>query len=159
MKIALIVIVAVPVAVLLVGAALPKGHVASRSIVVKHDPQSVYAVVRDIASQPQWRSDVQRMEMLGATSFREHGKHGAVTYAIDEDQPPHKLVTRIVDQNLGYSGRWTYAFDAAPEGTRVTITENGEVSNLLFRFMSRFVFGHTATIEKYLSALEAKMRA
>ena len=33
------------------------------------------------------------------------------------------------------------------------ITENGEVYNPLFRFMSRFVFGHTATIDKYLEDL------
>lgn len=31
-------------------------------------------------------------------------------------------------------------------GTRVTITENGEVYNPLFRFVSRFLMGHTSTI-------------
>ena len=38
-------------------------------------------------------------------------------------------------------------------GTRVTIREDGEVSNVLFRFMSRYVFGHTATMDSYLTAL------
>jgi hypothetical protein len=29
----------------------------------------------------------------------------------------------------------------------------GEVSNALFRFMSRYIFGHTATLDAYLSSL------
>jgi hypothetical protein len=35
----------------------------------------------------------------------------------------------------------------------VRITEDGEVYNPIFRFMSRFVFGHTHTMDAYLRAL------
>jgi hypothetical protein len=35
----------------------------------------------------------------------------------------------------------------------LTIVERGKVRNPIFRFLSRFVFGHTATIESYLSSL------
>ena len=38
-------------------------------------------------------------------------------------------------------------------GTRVRITEDGEVSNVIFRFMSRYVFGQTATLDAYLTSL------
>jgi hypothetical protein len=38
-------------------------------------------------------------------------------------------------------------------GTRVTIREDGEVSNVIFRFMSRYVFGQTATMDGYLNSL------
>jgi hypothetical protein len=31
------------------------------------------------------------------------------------------------------------------------ITEDGEVYNPVFRFVSRFVMGHTATMDKYLA--------
>jgi hypothetical protein len=88
--------------------------------------------------------------------FREHGKQGAVTYDLIEDRPNEKIVTRIADQDLGYSGSWTYTLQSEAGGTRLEITEAGEVSNILFRFMSRFVFGHTGTIEKYLAALARK---
>jgi hypothetical protein len=44
-------------------------------------------------------------------------------------------------------------FAAENGGTRVRITEDGEVSNVVFRFMSQYVFGHTATIDGYLSSL------
>ena len=157
MKIALIVVAAVVVlivAVVAIGAALPKQHSASRSMIVKSSPDVVYGMVRDFASHARWRPDVQKIDILSASQFREHASHGVVTYSIDDDQPGRRLVTRIVDKDLGYSGSWTYLFEGVPEGTRVTITENGEVSNVVFRFMSRFVFGHATTMEKYLAALQ-----
>jgi len=43
-------------------------------------------------------------------------------------------------------------------GTRVRITEHGEVYNPVFRVLSRFVFGHTATLEEFLGNLERKLR-
>jgi hypothetical protein len=63
------------------------------------------------------------------------------------------MITRIRDTDLGYSGQWTYTFAAENSGTRVTIRENGEVSNVIFRFLSRYVFGHTATMDSYLTSL------
>ena len=145
----------------LIGAGLPKAHVATRSVRIGRPRQEVYAVVRDFASAPSWRSDVQRVEMLtlagGKGGFREHGKHGSVTYELSEDVPNERMVTRIMDTNLGYSGNWTYTFADEAGGTRVTITENGEVSNVIFRFMSRYMFGHTATIDLYLTSLSKRL--
>ena len=88
--------------------------------------------------------------------FREEGKNGTVNYELAEDVPPSRMVTRILDTDLGYGGKWTYVFTAENGGTRVTITEDGEVSNVLFRFMSRYVFGQTATLDGYLTPLAKK---
>jgi hypothetical protein len=63
------------------------------------------------------------------------------------------MVTRIRDTDLGYAGQWTYTFAAENGGTRITIQEDGEVSNVFFRFMSRYIFGHTATLDAYLKSL------
>ena len=148
------------VAVLVIGAVLPKNHVASRQIVLHRSPDEVYQIVRDFGAAPTWRSDLERVEMIATTDnqvrFREHGEQGAITYDLVEDHPGERIVTRIADLDLGYSGTWTYTFTNEAGGTRVQITEAGEVSNILFRFLSRFVFGHTGTIEKYLAALGKK---
>ena len=144
-------------AIALIGSKLPKGHVASRSVFLHQSPQSVYAVIRDFGSATTWRTDVKRIDVEpqagGPLRFREEGKNGIVNYELTEDLPAERMVTRILDTNLGYSGRWTYVFAAENGGTRVTITEDGEVSNVLFRFMSRYVFGHTATLDGYLTSL------
>jgi|SRR5688572_22624726 len=143
--------------VALIGSRLPKSHVASRSILLHKSPQEVYAVVRDFGSAPQWRSDVKQMEVEappgGPVYFREVGKNDTINYELVEDIPGQRMVTRIRDTNLGYAGQWTYLFAAENNGTRVTIREDGEVSNVIFRFMSRYVFGHTATIDSYLTSL------
>ena len=138
----------------LIGSRLPKTHVASRSILLRQSPQNVYAVVRDFGSAPKWRSDIKQVEVeAGSVYFREIGKNDTINYELVEDVPAQRMVTRIRDADLGYSGQWTYLFAAENGGTRVTIREDGEVSNVLFRFMSRYVFGHTATIDSYLTSL------
>ena len=143
--------------VALLGSRLPKTHVASRSILLHRSPQDVYAVARDFASAPTWRTDVKQIEIQprsdGPLHFREEGKNGTINYELAEDVPAQRMVTRILDTDLGFSGQWTYMFAAENGGTRVTIREDGEVSNVLFRFMSRYVFGHTATIDSYLTSL------
>lgn len=154
------VVFALIIAVLLIGAFLPKSHVASRQIVLHRSPDEVYQTVRDFAAAPNWRPDLERVEMVATADnqvrFREHGTQGTITYDLIEDRPGEKIVTRIADLDLGYSGSWTYIFTKEAEGTRVQITEAGEVSNILFRFVSRFIFGHTSSIEKYLTALGKK---
>lgn len=143
--------------VALIGSRLPKSHIASRSILLHRSPQDVYAVVRDFDSAPKWRSDVKQIEVDsragGPVYFREVGKHGTVNYELMEDVPGQRMVTRIRDTDLGYSGQWTYMFAPENGGTRVTIREDGEVSNVLFRFMSHYVFGQTSTIDSYLTSL------
>jgi hypothetical protein len=133
MKIALLILgslAALVAVVVIVGSLLPKAHTASRSAVVAKTPDAVYAYAH-----------------RRATDDRQ--------YEIVEEQPPRRLVTRVADKTLPYGGSWT--IDLAPEGngTRITITENGEVYNPVFRFVSRFVIGHTATIDKYLADLAA----
>ncbi len=163
MKILLIVVgafVALIALVLVIGALLPAKHVASREIVVRKAPGEVYAVIRDFAAAPGWRTDLKAVEMLepvdGRMRFRENSSNGIITYEAVEERANEKLITRIVDRDLGYFGSWTYELLPAESGTRVRITENGEVPNVLFRFMSRFVFGHTATMDTYLKALGRK---
>lgn len=143
--------------VALIGSRLPKAHVASRSILLRRPPHDVYAVVRDFDSAPKWRADVKRIDVDAQPGrpvyFREEGKNGTINYELVEDVPAQRMVTRIRDTDLGFSGQWTYSFTPENSGTRVTIREDGEVSNVLFRFMSRYVFGQTATIDSYLKSL------
>jgi uncharacterized protein YndB with AHSA1/START domain len=145
------------VVMLVIGARLNPNHVAARSIRLQRSPDDVYAVVRDFGQHPKWRSDVKSVELLGTVAgkfqFREHGSNGIVTYEVLDDVAGRRLVTRIVDQDLGYTGSWNYEFSPADGGTVLTITETGEVTNAFFRFMSRYVFGHTATIDAYLKSL------
>ena len=90
----------------------------------------------------------------GRVAWRESGKNDAISFAIEQAEPPRRLVTRITDKSLPFGGTWEYVVTGHGVGSRVRITEHGEVYNPVFRFMSRFVFGHTATMEKFLADLE-----
>ena len=70
-----------------------------------------------------------------------------------EFQPTHRFTVRIADAKLPFGGAWTYEIAAAPGGTAVTITENGDIRNPVMRFLSRFVFGQTSTMDGVLRAL------
>jgi hypothetical protein len=141
----------------IIGSRMPEGHTVSRSMRLNASPSDVYAVIRNFGESPRWRSDVKRVELLSADKFKEYGSQGTVTYQIVEDVPDRKIVTKIVDVDLGYSGSWECALEASNGGTMVTITERGVVSSPMFRFMSRYVFGHTATMDAYLKALTTKL--
>lgn len=73
--------------------------------------------------------------------------------AVTAFEPPHRLVLEIVATDLPYSGNWTWEITPSGSGALVTVTERGVVDNPIFRFLSRFVFGQTATMEAYLKAL------
>jgi len=145
----------------LVGADLPVKHSVSRSVSLKASPQQVWDV---ISGPPTWRPDVTRYEDLppreGHRVWIEYGKADSkMTYEVVESDPPQRLVTRIADPHLPFGGTWTYEIASAPGGATLTITENGEVYNPIFRFISRYVMGYTTTIDRYLKALETKLQS
>lgn len=159
LRITLIVLVSLAGLVALVfaiGAALPRAHTASRTVKLRQPPQAVWDTIRDVSQFPVWRDGVKSIEIqpgAGRFRWREVGPHGPITFELEDASPPSRIVTRIADPDLPYGGSWTYMLTAAPDGTQVTITENGEVRNPLFRFMSKFIFGHTATIDQFLRSL------
>ena len=146
----------------IIGLTLPKGHRASREMTFAAAPATVFAVIADVGRYPEWRPDVSRVELLPddgrGVLFREHGKHGAIPFRIEQSDPPSRMLTRIADTSLAFGGTWTYVLAPTPSGgTSLTITEDGEVYNPVFRFLSKVVFSQTATIEGYLAALRKKL--
>lgn len=164
MRIALYVVAGLAALVLLVvaiGYALPQGHVATREVTVAAPPEKLFALIGTPADYPKWRSDVDRVEVMppeaGKERFRELGDNGALLMRVDERVPNSRLVTVIADSTLPFGGKWTYELVPAANGTTLRITEDGQVYNPVFRFMSRFVFGHAATMEKYLADVQKAM--
>jgi hypothetical protein len=160
MKIAVIA-VGVPVGLALlvigIGALLPKEHTARRSALFKAAPERLFALI----DGPQtWRSGIKNYALLGMENGRkrweETDAHGqTICYEAVEREAPKLLRTRIVTEGLPYSGTWTLRLEPKEGATVLEITEQGEVYNPLFRFVSRFVIGQSGTIEKYIRDLAA----
>jgi len=152
-----IVLVVLVLGIVGVGYVLPRDHVVTRSAVIPAPPDSVWATITNPAAFPTWRTDVSEVELLqgdsGRVAWRETHGDDAVPVEVLVSEPPARLVTRIASDSLPFGGTWTYHLAATRGGSRVTITEAGSVYNPVYRFVSRFVMGHTSTMDAYLRAL------
>lgn len=144
-----------------VGWLTPLQHRAAGRVTVAAPPERVWEILTDVTAAPRWRSGLQRVEVLSAPGealvFREYGDAGEMSLEVIAATPPAQLVTRILDEDLGFGGTWTFELRAAPGGTVVEIREDGTIDSLLFRGMTRLFFSHTATIEAYLRDLAAHL--
>jgi uncharacterized protein YndB with AHSA1/START domain len=146
-------------AIVTIGWRLPVAHVASSAVQLSASSESVFALINKPEDYATWRPDVKNVEVMteqGATRFREEGSNGAILFEITERVPPLRLVTRIADKSLPFGGRWIYEVTPVPGGSELRITEEGEVYNPIFRFVSRFIMGHGSTIEAYLAAVKKR---
>ena len=155
----LAVIVAALLALIGVGLALPRGHVVARRVPLRRPPEEVWARVRDHAAEPGWRSKLDRVERLpdegGRERWREVSGRSALTFETVVAEAPRRLVRRLADEKLPFGGSWTIEVTGDGSGTVIAVTEHGEVKHPLFRVISRFVIGHTRTIDGYLRDLAA----
>ena len=157
MKITFIIIgivAAVIALVVVIGAMLPKHHIVTRSAFIKASPEQVFQL---ISGPPDWRTDLKTYSVIeegGKHIVRETDKHGqTVTYERIEYRQPTLLKTVIADPNLPFGGGWTWNVQPQNDGCLVTIIEDGEIYNPVFRFVSRFLIGYTRTIDDYLTRL------
>lgn len=159
--------ISVPVIVLLavlafiIGSLLPQHHSAQRTALLPQPPEKVWATITDIVGYPSWRKDVSKVELMAFNDsqhvWREQSEHGSsITYSADKWEPPRHLVTRIANKDLPFGGSWDYTIVPSGTGSTITITENGEIYNPIFRLMSR-IMGNTATIDSYLKSLKTKL--
>jgi hypothetical protein len=148
--------------IIAVGLSIPRQHVASRTLKTGQSPEIVWRVITDYGGQPAWRKDVKSVERLpdkgGHEVWREVYKQGSpITLETAEAVAPNRLVRIIADEGGPFSGRWEYEIKGdGAGGSNLTITERGEVPNPFFRFVSRFLIGHTYFMEKFQKDLAAK---
>src|SRR5262245_10104727 len=156
-----IALVALIAATVGIGALLPESHVVSRTQHYDSPPAQIWEAITNVEQFASWRPGLQSAERLapvaGRVRWREKMNGDALTMEVMESVEPSKLVTRIADEGLPFGGTWTFELKAATSGTDLTITENGEIYNPLFRFLARFILGYTDTMQKYQEGLAKKL--
>jgi hypothetical protein len=141
------------------GAMLPREHHATRKARFRVAPDALYAV---LMGPPEWRTGVRSYGELAAEDGRkrwwEEDTHGQkITYELVEATPPERLVTRISGRGLPFGGSWTFEImPASGGGSELRIREDGEIYNVIFRFLARFLFGYSGSVEGYLRDLGVK---
>src|SRR5262245_30153902 len=122
-------------AMFITGSTLPEHHLAtaSRDFTVSRD--TVWEILANFRQWPTWRTDLKEIRVKD-NEFTEVTANEEVMYRIEEFNPPERLVTRIATPDLPYGGSWTYELTPTDKGCTLTIMENGEVYNPMFRFIA-----------------------
>ena len=141
-----------------IGLFIAREHRATSTITLRQPPDSVWKVVRDIGGSPTWFPAMQKSERLpdraGHEVWRQKMGGFDVPIIVLESTPPQTLITQIDPKaRKAFGGTWTYQLAPDAAGTRISVTETGWISNPIFRFMSRFLFGYYGSLDGYLKAL------
>jgi hypothetical protein len=162
--------VAIVAIIAIIGALLPKEHVATRAAKFRESPDAVWSAITTFQDYPKWRPGLQSVEQLSTSSGHavwlertgtgwnaEEIPYQVVELVAPTGETPGRMVARIADPKLPFGGSWTYEVTASADGgTILRITERGEVYNPIFRFVSKFFMSQTKTMEVYLNALGKK---
>ncbi len=133
------------------GVMLPRSHRAAMSLKLAASPERVWSLISDMPKVPSWWPEVTGVVRREDGVWDQTIKGGwKMPLRVEDEAAPTRRVTRIADEDLPFGGIWT--FEIVPEGGGcvLTITEDGEVKNALFRAMS-LLMGHDKTIRSYLT--------
>ncbi len=144
-----------------VGTTLPIDHEATCATKIPAAQHLVWATISNPLDFA-WRSDIAKSQLSGPGEWVEIDRYGhSIRYQRVSAEPEHHLVNRIADPASPFGGTWTYDLTPAPAvgGTTVSIVENGEIYNPVFRFLARFFVGYTSTMRTHLTDLGKKFGA
>jgi hypothetical protein len=145
--------------IVIIGYLLPVKHTASVQVSVNASPAEIWARLVDFKGYPVWRKDVKSVDVRSPEEWVEVNERGdSLPLKIVAREPERRLVTQIQGHNLPFGGGWEFRLMGNGGSTTVTITENGEVYNPVFRFVSRFIIGHSANLRRYAGFLEQSFR-
>lgn len=137
-----------------IGYSMPNAHVAQAEADYRAGPDSVYAILSELEAWPEWHPSVRNLTPLDdssdAASWRISGPDGSMTITLVDEDPPNRFVT-LADGGM-FVGRWTYKVEERDGRTRVTITEEARIDNLVIRGLTVFR-NQTSTLVRVLRAL------
>jgi hypothetical protein len=149
--------------VAVIGYCLPVKHSATISVTIHASQEKVWRRLIDFRAFPQWRNSLQRVEPISDSEWTEVDRHNQrLPMKIVSADPgnsidpshPGRIQTAITGKDLPFGGGWEFTLRPQGGDTQLMITENGEVYNPIFRFVSKFIMGHTATMRQYAADLE-----
>ncbi|MDN5204171.1 SRPBCC family protein [Fulvivirgaceae bacterium BMA10] len=140
--------------VLIIGWSLPVKHTASVSKEFSVSGKRIWNLITQFDQYKTWRTGLKEL-VVNDQSWTETDKHNqSMTFEVVVSEANQRFQSRITNDNLPFGGSWTYVLKEENGKTTLTITENGEIYNPVFRFVSKFLLGYTATMNAYMKDLE-----
>ncbi len=141
-----------------IGSFLSKSHEVSLSLDCPLAPAALWDIIADIPGQTRWRKQLKEVTFIsdagGKPIWREVMERGrGLPLQTILSDPPKRMVRRICDPRLPFGGEWVYEIEPTSSGSRLTVTEHGEIYQPVFRLLSK-CFDLSATLRAYLRDLE-----
>ncbi|MGA3179184.1 MAG: SRPBCC family protein [Verrucomicrobiota bacterium] len=148
-------------AVLVFGLLQSAKHSVTRSVHLKQKPETVFAVLDNWTDMPKWSSSVSKVETksgldtkrIARFTLKWGGRQMIFTQL--ERIPPRRLVISMAKEGGEVMGMWTYDIAAETDGSRVSLTESGELGNPFYRTIAR-IRGLDTNIRQTLGDLAKK---
>lgn len=140
---------------------IDKNHTASRSVTFKASPETIWKLITDLESQPSWRKSLSEIRFIDRTlnkeSWTEVSKTGdELSFKTRNKTEPSRYEAEIIN-NSNFGGYWEVTLEPSDGGTKLTLTEHGEIYNPMFRTIAAVFFDMHATIDEYLTDLAVKL--
>jgi len=145
------------------GSSLPERHQVSVAVDLPVAVDEAYALLSDMEARPSWRPDVERIGRIhdddaGHQVWRELDAGGdRFDLKVLSTSPPQRVVlaTASPDQ-IGYDAVWTWQLQSSPDGSVVTLTEEGAIDNPLWRGLFYLRAGPESTVRDELRLLSTQ---
>ncbi len=143
------------IVVVVVGRLLPLKHSVTVSGRFQTGLDDLWKAIRDFNTYMEWRSSIRELNVIDELGWIEVDKRGhKITFGITEEHAGRKMVVKIMDKDLPFGGEWVYEVSEGNDAAALKITENGEIYNPVFRFVSWFFMDKTATLKRYMQDLQ-----
>lgn len=149
-----VVLIGIVAIVFFVGLCLPRRHTAMISAVIPAPVEQVWGRITTVAEFPRWRKDMTSIQIVNDSEWVEVAGKMRIPMKMSSRDLMKRMVAVINSNDLPFGGEWVYELQSSGGSTQVTITENGEVRQPVYRFVSQFIIGRTATLKKYISSLQ-----
>jgi hypothetical protein len=144
------------------GKSTPEAHTASGSETIKADIDDVFETQADVQKYSAWNETVAEIRDYkenpdGTASWTEVWKDGNEFGMKRTAYIREKLIrVEIEDKAEFFNGSWTFDFEDLEEGTKVTITENGNIPNAFVRGMYNLVAEPDQTLKEHLKRMKTE---
>jgi hypothetical protein len=135
----------------------PQTYTETASADFALSPLQVWFKLQDHEAMGEWHPDIDSVRWvndkygLGAEYIDYFTTGDSMRLRTTEYVPFTRFVSTIVDEDLPFSGGWTFELEKIPAGTRLTITENSEIPGAFFRALYTVMKPDTSSVEKFLA--------
>ncbi len=152
------------ISILWYGFTIPTQYSSSRSQHFDIDPAKLWDTLADYEKYAEWRENVYAIKKLPDKiyygSWKEiDGEGNTYPYRIIRKEPGSLLIIETIKELDTINQTWSFELltDKNKKGVTLSITEQGEITDLLPRVITHFFTGHDLDTKAYLRSITNKL--